>query len=215
MIKNIFFDFDGVIADSVNVKTNAFEKMYLPFGIDIAKGVVKHHKENGGMSRFEKFKLYHKKFLKIDLSENEIYNLSKQFSQLVKDGVINSPEVHGSHKFLEEFKDRINMYVITGTPTDESINICKARGIYSCFKGIYGSPQTKVNWVKHILNEFDLKTVETIFVGDAMADYEAAIDNNISFYLRENYENKVLFSKISDIVRFNDFIDFREKTQLK
>ena len=30
-IKNIFFDFDGVIAESVNAKTDAFEEMYLPY----------------------------------------------------------------------------------------------------------------------------------------------------------------------------------------
>ena len=55
MVKNIFFDFDGVIADSVNVKTEAFEKIYLPYGKEIAEKVINHHRENGGMSRFEKF----------------------------------------------------------------------------------------------------------------------------------------------------------------
>ena len=39
-IKNIFFDFDGVIAESVSAKTEAFREMYLPYGIDIANQVV-------------------------------------------------------------------------------------------------------------------------------------------------------------------------------
>ena len=37
IIKNIFFDFDGVLAESVNVKTQAFHDLYLPFGEGIAK----------------------------------------------------------------------------------------------------------------------------------------------------------------------------------
>ncbi len=189
MIKNIFFDFDGVIADSVNVKTKAFEHMYLPYGNEIVKKVVEHHRANGGMSRFEKFKLYHSTFLDIYLRENEIDDLSKQFSTLVKEGVINAPEVRGSHNFLNEFKNKLNMFVITGTPTAESVEICKSRGIFDCFKGIYGSPQKKGYWSKYLLEKYNLKKNETIFVGDAMADYQAAVENNLVFYLREYNEN--------------------------
>jgi len=211
MIKNIFFDFDGVIADSVNIKTEAFEQMYLPYGNKIAGKVVKHHKENGGMSRFEKFTLYHKELLGIDLNKYEINNLSKKFSSLVKVGVINAPEVNGSHKFLNEFKNKLNMFIITGTPTDESIEICKSRGIFDCFKGIYGSPQKKGYWSSYLLEKYNLKKSETIFVGDAMADYKASIENNLVFYLREYTENIELFKDIRNIIRFIDFEDFRLK----
>lgn len=214
MIKNIFFDFDGVIADSVNVKTKAFEKMYLPYGNEIAEKVVEHHRANGGMSRFEKFKLYHKILLEIDLSDSEIEELSSQFSQIVKEGVINAQEVKGSHKFLNEFKTELNMFVITGTPTEESVEICRARGIFDCFDGIYGSPQKKGYWSKYLLEKYNFKKNETIFVGDAMADYQAAIENNLAFYLREYNENIELFKNITDIIRFNNFEDFRIKIKL-
>ena len=36
-IESIFFDFDGVIADSVNVKTEAFAKMYESYGKEVKK----------------------------------------------------------------------------------------------------------------------------------------------------------------------------------
>ena len=62
MIEGVIFDFDGTIVDSVNIKTNAFAKIYEPFGKNIVKKVIKHHNENGGLSRFEKFKHYHKKY---------------------------------------------------------------------------------------------------------------------------------------------------------
>ena len=153
LIKNIFFDFDGVIADSVNIKTEAFEQIYLPHGWEIACKVVKHHRENGGMSRFEKFKFYHKEFLGINLSNYEINKLAIRFSLLVKEGVISAPEVKGSSKFLHEFENKLCMFIITGTPTEESVEICISRGIFDCFKGIYGSPQKKGFWAEKILKE--------------------------------------------------------------
>ena len=58
-IKAIIFDYDGVIAESVNVKTEAFAEMYKPYGESILKKVVSHHEANGGISRFEKFRIYH------------------------------------------------------------------------------------------------------------------------------------------------------------
>ena len=102
MIKNIFFDFDGVIAESVNVKTEAFRTLYLPFGEEISEKVVKHHRDNGGMSRFEKFRLYHEEFLGKKIDDVEVNELSEEFSHIVKQGVIDSPEVFGSHKFLKD-----------------------------------------------------------------------------------------------------------------
>ena len=209
MIKNIFFDFDGVIVESVNVKTEAFRELYNNYGIDIVNKVVKHHRANGGMSRYEKFKIYHNKYLKINIDDKGVKELSSKFSEIVLQGVIDAPEVAGSHDFLHEFKNSFNMFVITGTPTEESKKICKVRGINDCFKGIFGSPQKKDYWCNHIINTFNLKREETIFAGDAFADYSAATKTNIKFFLRDYEENTALFSAIKNIVRFNDFIDLK------
>lgn len=65
----IFWDFDGVIKDSVSVKTLAFEKLFLPYGKKIAQKVKNHHEANGGVSRFEKIPLYlFKKLLSVSVA---------------------------------------------------------------------------------------------------------------------------------------------------
>ena len=38
--KALFFDFDGVLADSVEVKTNAFAKLFEKFGSEIQAKVL-------------------------------------------------------------------------------------------------------------------------------------------------------------------------------
>ena len=54
----VFWDFDGVIKDSVEVKAAAFERLFLPYGAEIARRVRQHHEAHGGMSRFDKVPLY-------------------------------------------------------------------------------------------------------------------------------------------------------------
>ena len=58
MLKGIIFDFDGVIAESVQIKSDAFASLYEQYGDNIVKKVIEHHEANGGMSRFEKIRLY-------------------------------------------------------------------------------------------------------------------------------------------------------------
>ena len=52
MIKTIIFDFDGVILESMDVKTEAFKKLYQPFGSSISNKVVENHLANWGISRY-------------------------------------------------------------------------------------------------------------------------------------------------------------------
>ena len=74
MIKNIIFDFDGVICESVDIKTDAFYEMYLPYGEEVALKVKEHHIANGGMSRYDKFRHYEKVFLDKKELENLLNN---------------------------------------------------------------------------------------------------------------------------------------------
>jgi len=47
--KLLIFDFDGVLADSVEVKTEAFALLYKPYGQKVVEKVVSHHRDNGGI----------------------------------------------------------------------------------------------------------------------------------------------------------------------
>ena len=127
--KNIIFDFDGVILDSLDCKTDAFYQMYLPYGKGIASKVREYHISNGGVSRFEKFKIWYKEYLQIDLSEEEIKDLANEFSKLVFEKVINSNPVPGVFEFIKRYHNDFNFYIISGTPHSEIKKICNAIGI--------------------------------------------------------------------------------------
>ncbi len=202
--KNIIFDFDGVLAESLQIKTNAFYKLYEKFDREIAQKVVDHHEANGGMSRYDKFPYYHKKFLNKDISESEISQLLDNFSKIVVDAVINVEEVKGAHWFLEKYYKKCNYWIVSATPTVEMIEIARKRGIADFFIKIYGSPSDKKEVAKKILKENNLAINETVFLGDAKSDFDAAKSNNIDFILRSTNENKNLFRN-KNMVRFKDY----------
>lgn len=208
-IKNIFFDFDGVLAESVSAKTEAFRAMYAPYGEEIAKQVVQYHIEHGGVSRYEKFKYWEKKFFNKDISEDKVQELAKQFSDLVLHKVIVSDEVLGAKAFIKKYFKKLNFWIITGTPTSEIEIIAKERGLTNYFKGIHGSPKNKRYWTEYLLKKYDLKREETLFLGDATTDLDAATFSNLHFALRENEENEEMF-KDYEGNRFKDFFEFEE-----
>lgn len=203
-IKNIFFDFDGVIAESVDAKTDAFEEMYLSYGKDIAAKVVKYHKLHGGVSRYEKFKHFHKEFLNEIIDQKKIDELATQFSNIVLEKVINSEEVLGANYFIEKYYRKFQFWVITGTPTKEIKLIAERRKLTNFFIGFHGSPKNKRYWTENLIKKNNLNRDEIIFLGDATTDFDAAKFSRIHFALKENEENKEIFKSFKGL-RFSNF----------
>ena len=197
MLKGIIFDFDGVVAESVQVKTEAFGNLYKRYGDNIVKKVIKHHETNGGMSRFEKIKLYHKSFLNKVITNQEIEELANQFSKLVVDKVIESPYVPGVLDYIQKCKKKYRLFISTGTPTNEMSQILDRRGISKYFIEVYGSPEKKYEHISKIMSKYDYHPNELIFYGDANTDIDAAEKANIPFVLIKNSFNDNLVKKFN------------------
>ncbi len=209
-IKSIFFDFDGVLAESVHVKTEAFRQMYLPYGKEVADKVVAHHRANGGVSRYEKFRIWNKAFLNEEIDEQRVQELAQQFSNLVVDGVVASTEINGATYFLEKYYQKLQFWIITGTPTIEIEPIVKARNMGKYFIELCGSPTKKPTWTEYLVEKHQLNREEVIFLGDAMSDYKASQHSKLHFALRDYDENKELF-KDYKLRRFVDFYDLEKQ----
>jgi phosphoglycolate phosphatase-like HAD superfamily hydrolase len=178
----IFFDFDGVILDSVDIKTKAFAKMFRPFGSKTESEVIAYHLANKGVSRYEKFKYYYENILKREISEKELDNLGKKFSDLVLKGVIDSPFIEGALETLNKLYIRkIPAYLVSGTPRNEINHIVTEKGISHYFKEVHGTPRYKDEIIKDILAHNEYQPNKCLFIGDAMSDYNAAKKNDLFF----------------------------------
>ncbi len=176
---SIIFDFDGVILDSVNIKGDCFYQIYEIYGDKIAKKVINHHMKNGGMSRFDKFKLYHKEYLGVKLDKKGLNLLTDQFKKLSIEKIIKTPEIPGAFKFIKKNYRKKELYICSSAPKNELNYILKKIKLFKFFKGIYGYPETKRNNLINIINKGIKKNY--IFIGDSINDYNACKNLDIKF----------------------------------
>ena len=202
MINTIFFDFDGVIVESVDIKTEAFAMLFEHEGEDVVEKVVEYHLNNTGISRYEKFKYIYKEILNRSLGNAEFQRLCDKFAGLVTEAVVLAPYVKGSKEFIESFASKYLFFIVTATPQEEIDVIIRRRAINHFFKAIYGSPTKKSDAVKYTLSKLQIKSNNTVYVGDAMSDYIAAKDNSVNFVARIN-NNESIF-KDKDCVKIKD-----------
>jgi len=192
----VFWDFDGVIKESVEVKSDAFEQLFIPFGKDIAKKIRKHHEENGGISRFDKLPIY-LDWAEQPLSEQLITKYSENFSQLVKQRVVDSPWVAGVLNYLQNNHKKQQFFLITATPQREIDDILSQLDILKYFKQVIGSPTSKTKAIKILLKRYNIDFQRAIMIGDSGSDYDAAMENHLAFILRKTKLNTKLQRQIN------------------
>jgi HAD superfamily hydrolase (TIGR01549 family) len=178
----VFFDFDGVILDSVDIKTKAFAKMFCSYGTKVEREVVSYHLKHEGISRFKKFRYFYENILKKEITEEKLEHLGEMFTNLVLEGVLESPFVEGVLETLEQLHTLgIPAYIVSGTPHEEINYIVKEKGLSHFFKAVHGSPRQKGEIIKNILNNNGYQRASCLFIGDAMSDYNASQESGVCF----------------------------------
>ena len=202
MIKAIIFDFDGVLVESTDIKTEAFRKLFSRWPDKVDEGVAFHLK-NMGISRYIKFKYFYENIISECYSEEIGLKLGREFSEIVIGKVKATPFVNGTEAFLGNSYSKYSFYIASGTPDEELREIVSFKRIDRYFDGIFGSSLTKTKIIKNILGTESLKNNMVVYVGDAVSDKKAAEDTGVHFVLRVTHENHDLRSsckyEISDL----------------
>lgn len=201
--KIIFWDFDGVILNSNKVRDSGFRLVLKGFPKNQVELLLKYHKENGGLSRYVKFRYFFEVIRNEKISKDKIRNYSQSFSDIMLNKLKNKDLlIQDSLRFIKNKKDKYIMHIVSGSDGDELNLLCQSLGIDVFFKSINGSPTPKNELVKNILNKYNYSANQCILIGDSVNDYDAAIKNNINF-LGYNYHN-------SDerIIKLNSFENY-------
>lgn len=183
MIKAIIFDFDGVILESANIKTDAFKELFCDYPEKIEE-IIDYHLLNTGISRYVKFRHIYGRILGKELTKKEEARLGERFSQLALRKVMKAPFVSGARGFLEHKKQRYQFFVASGTPQEELDNIVRLRKLRGYFKEVHGSPKEKADIIKQIIKDYNFGRQEIVYIGDGVSDRIAAKKAKIIFIER-------------------------------
>jgi phosphoglycolate phosphatase-like HAD superfamily hydrolase len=200
--KLVFWDFDGVIKDSLDVKANAFQDLFSCFGLEVALKVKQHHEKNGGISRFEKIPLY-LSWTNEQVTTQRVDEFYRLFSEYVYQAVIESPWVPGVREYLSEWSKVQHFVLVSATPQEELDRISIAIGIKKYFHDIHGSPLSKAGIINSKLAKMNCPSPYALMIGDSETDLEAAAANDIPFLLRSTKFNKSL-REVYSVPTFED-----------
>jgi phosphoglycolate phosphatase-like HAD superfamily hydrolase len=176
----LVLDFDGVVLESADIKTDAFRELFAAYPEHV-EAIVAYHVANFGISRFVKFEWIYRELLRRPLPAAELEALNKSFSAIALDKVLACPFVPGARETIAALGGRVPLYVASGTPQAELELIVERRGLAGSFARVWGSPSTKPEAIAAVRAAHVLAPDEVVFVGDGESDLEAARGAGVRF----------------------------------
>ncbi|OEK05209.1 HAD family hydrolase [Roseivirga misakiensis] len=203
MMKSIFWDFDGVILDSMSVRDQGFIEVLKPYPEEQVAFLLDFHRRNGGWSRYVKFRYFFEQIRGESVSEETVNEMAQHFSVIMKRILTNKELlIQDALNFIKKYHKDISMHIVSGSDHVELNYLCAQLEIDLLFQSIDGSPTPKAELVGNLLNTRHYPKHEVVLVGDSINDYEAASKNEIGFI---GYNNLTLEEGHAYVKAFNDY----------
>lgn len=188
--------------DSMPVRDKGFEIVLDQYPREELDQLMKFHRENGGLSRYVKFRYFFEEVKGQEINDKEVQDYADLFSEVMLKHLVDERLlIEEAIGFIRENHQRYQMHVVSGSDQKELRHICRELRIEGYFRSIHGSPVPKNQLVRDLLASNGYDPSQTILIGDSINDYEAAMVNGIGFY---GYNNPEL-RKVSNhyIEKFN------------
>ena len=200
------FDCDGVILDSNKLKTEAFEyALTLEDKSDVER-LIQYHKDNGGISRYEKFDHFYTKICPSLQKDLKVKQALKSFAEKVSEEMLRVDLIPGILDFINKIS-LLNkkIFVNSGSDENELNDVFKARNLASHFEKIFGSPSNKIQNIERI-SYFNKIDERAIFFGDSISDHNAAKEFGMEFVFISGYSE---WKHPDPSIKYQ-FLDFNE-----
>ncbi|MTD11291.1 HAD hydrolase-like protein [Acinetobacter sp. YIM 103518] len=206
------FDCDGVLLDSNGMKNNAFAYALRDFPMENVQPFLTFQKSNFGLSRFKAFDIFFKEFMGVKVDDNIFEKVLLDFSSYCSLNYSSQDITQGCIDLLKLLnKLNISCYVVSGSEQTELQKVLKENGLSQYFKGVYGSPLSKIELILNILEIEKQNISNFIFIGDAKADYISAKFHEIKFiYLSQYSADKVYMNKLCELENIESISNLSE-----
>lgn len=187
----ILWDFDGVIVDSMEVREMGFKKVLRDYPQEQVEKLLKYHQENGGLSRYVKFRYFLEEFRNEQDIDDEVTKMAEEYSGIMRKHLnSDSYKISDTVNFIEKYHSGIDMHIVSGSDGEELRFLCKNLDLQKYFVSIEGSPTPKTELVEKILLEYKYEKQMVGLIGDSINDFEAAKKNGIDFFGYNNIKLK-------------------------
>ncbi|MBF0282934.1 MAG: HAD family hydrolase [Magnetococcales bacterium] len=184
MIRVAAFDFDGVLVDSVSLKDQALESLFLDQGPETAGRALQSWLRHKGMFRPHRLRVICREVWGRTPEEGELAALLRRFEAHAVERTIAAPWIAGARETLEGLRRRsIPRYVVSAGPQEEVETIIRRRGMAEDFTRVFGFGETthKRDVLLDIARSEGIEPGEMLFVGDSITDGEAARQAGTAF----------------------------------
>ncbi len=202
----VILDFDGVVVESVGIKDDAFAELFKDFPAYLP-AIMKYHQANNATIRYEKFRYIYEEILGLPYTAEVSTRLGLQFSKMVFEKIVNCPFVRGAMEFLEEYRQKSLLYLVSVNPAQELKAILANRKIDHFFSDVYAHPWGKADAIRDILRRNAYLAKDAVFIGDSPEDFDAAQMAGVDFVGRQaarswDSRKTVVFNDMNEIVNY-------------
>jgi len=207
-LRAIVFDFDGVILESAEVKTEAFMELYAAYP-DRVPAIRDYHIAQAGISRYIKFEHIQRNILGLPYTEEDKKRVSAEFERLTRERIFRCPQVPGAEDLLRNLRGRVLRIVGSGTPQAELELIVATRKMGDWFEELWGTPRLKPGILRDVMARHNLSPRQVLMVGDGMSDYDAACETGTRFLARETETafDKLAVAKVRDMKEMESWLE--------
>ena len=188
-IDAVFWDFDGVIKDTLEIKGEAFVEVYEYLSLESKNEILKYHYENGGLPRLKKFSYWNDKFsIENRTNKDLVLEQSMRYERIVLSKLIECPWNNGFDALVKKMTiSGCKCFIISGAPRNELVEILGK--YFENFIEVFGGNRAKTDHLKEVQEIYSLSLKDSIFIGDAESDYVAAKNMSIPFILKRHDKN--------------------------
>lgn len=173
-------DFDGVVLESVQVKDDAFWRLFEDEPEGARDRVLALHRATPGMRRPSKMAMLFREVRGREPNEEEVAALVMRFEGLVFETLLLCPMVTGLEVLLERLVG-VPLYVVSAAPVAEVRLVAERRGFDRRCRSVLGSPPAKQELLGEVLSRERVPPLHMLYVGDRAPDLAAAREHGIPF----------------------------------
>lgn len=205
----LFFDCDGVILNSNEIKSSAFFEVAKNFApLEIAEAFLQYHVSHGGITRYKKFEYLFSQLLRKTNYDLELHEALSSYEKIVFQQLLECDLIDGVEDYLKAVPN--TKYVVSGGKETELHEVFERRNLKKYFAGIHGGPRNKYQ----IIEDINPLSANRIFFGDSKVDYEVATAFKMDFvFISSKTEFKDWQTYFADksITKYRDFKEALQK----